>query len=128
MTPELQGLADRSLERWQRIRLGVRLAYNPGKPCVIACYIGVGRKMAQNGFVPEVEAEQRMFRLLLQAATDLALPWAWRHHCLSHAVHPLARLTTLLAGDDFAVTRLHALWELAQQQLPTTPGAATDEG
>ena len=128
MTPELQGLATRSLERWQRIALCVRLAYNPGKPCVIACYVGVGRKMAENGFVPELEAEQRMFRLLLQAGTDLALPWAWRHHCLSYAVHPLARLTTLLADDPFAVTRLHARWELAQQQLTTPPGAAPPKG
>jgi len=125
---ELSPASAHALKRWDRIALGVRLAYNPGKPCVIACYIGVGRKLVEAGLVPEVEAEQRMFRLLLQAANDLALPWAWRHHCLSYAVHPLARLTTLLAADPFAVTRLHARWELAQQQLPTTPGTTTAEG
>ena len=122
-------LAGRMLQRWQRIGLGVRLAYNPGCTCVINCYIGVGRQIAQRGYATEVDVHQRMFRLLLQTASDLALPAAWRHHCASYALHPLTRLSELLAGDAFAVTALHARWQLAHRQLPAAPQqVAKDEG
>ncbi|MFT7724805.1 MAG: hypothetical protein QM788_18560 [Roseateles sp.] len=116
--------AGHALQRWQRMALGVRLAYHPSRPCSIGCYVGVGRALVRHGFLPELEAEQRMYRLLLQTAADLALPPAWRQHCLSHALHPLARLTTLLAHDPFTVTALHARWDLAHRQLPTTPADA----
>lgn len=112
-----------ALRRWQRMSLGVRLAYHPGKPCFIGCYLVVGRKLVQHGLLPELATEQRMYRLLLQTATDLALPPAWRQHCLSHALQPLQRLTTLLAHEPFNVTALHARWDLAHRQLP---GAAAD--
>lgn len=127
--PDPSTAASHALQRWQRVGLRVRLGFNTGKPCAIGCYIGVGRRLARHGLMTELEAEQRMYRLLLQTATDLALPWAWRQHCLSHAVHPLARLTTLLAGEPFTVTALHARWELAYQQLPAAPAQALkDEG
>lgn len=108
-----------ALDAWQRLGLRVRLALYPERPCAIGCYVAMGRHMSRRGLVDEVEAELRMFRLLLQSGTDLALPWAWRQHCLSFATHPLARLA-LLHGevDPDAVLALQSRWELARQQLP----------
>ncbi len=123
-TPDLHAAGRHALDRWQRMALGVRLAYHPTRPCTIGCYLGVGRALVKHGFVAEVDAEQRMYRVLLQTATDLALAPLWRQHCLSYALHPLARLTTLLAHEPFTVTALHARWDLAHRQLPTTPADA----
>jgi hypothetical protein len=109
----------RALERWQRMSLAVRLAYNPGCSCAVGCYLAMGRKLIEHELVSALDGEERMYRLLLQTATDLALPDAWRELCLHAALHPLAQLTTLLAHQPFNVTALHARWDLARRQLPT---------
>ena len=52
--------------------LRVRLALHPEKPCTIGCYVAMGRHMVRRGLLDEVEAELRMFRLLLQSGAELA--------------------------------------------------------
>ena len=104
------------VERWQRIGLGIRLAYNPNKPGVIACYLGLGRHLAKQGLLDECDTQRRMLRLLLQSGGDVALPWRWRHACLEFAVHPLARLRQQADAEQ-----LQTAWQDAQRALPTTP-------
>jgi len=119
MRTERSVATTRALERWQRMSLAVRLAYNTQCSCAIGGYLAIGRKLIEHELVSAQEGEERMYRLLLQTATDLALPDAWRELCLCAARQPLNRLTTLLAHQPFNVTALHARWDLARRQLPT---------
>lgn len=82
-------------QRWERIGLGVRLAYNPWHPGAIRCYLQAGAQLARGAPTDELKVQQRMLRLLLQTAADEALPWCWRSACHEYAVFPLARLATL---------------------------------
>ncbi|MFT3819404.1 MAG: hypothetical protein QM750_17495 [Rubrivivax sp.] len=82
-------------QRWDRIGLGVRLAYNPWHPGVIRCYLQAGALLVRIGAMPELAVQQRMLQVLLQTAADPGLPWAWRSACHEHMVFPLARLATL---------------------------------
>jgi len=86
------------LQRWDRIGLGVRLAYNPWHPPAIRCYLRAGDDLIQAGAAGAVAVQQRMLGLLLGTADDAALPWIWRAACHEHVVFPLARLTTLARG------------------------------
>jgi len=83
---------DALLRRWDRIGLGVRLAYNPWHPPVIRCYLQTGRDLARAGALPEEAVQRRTLSLLLHTADDAALPWGWRAACHEHVVFPLARL------------------------------------
>lgn len=78
-------------QRWDRIGLGVRLAYNPRHPGVIRCYLQAGALLVRSGAMPELTTQQRMLQLLLQTATDLSLPWAWRSACYEYMVFPPTR-------------------------------------
>lgn len=99
------------LQRWDRIGLGIRLAYNPWHPPVIRCYLHSGQQLVGAGVLDEARAQRRMLAVLVQTAADEALPWCWRSACHEHTVFPLARLATLwrLAGrpaaDDFIALR-----------------------
>ncbi len=82
-------------QRWDRIGLAVRLAYNPWHPGVVRCYLQAGSHLVRMGAMADLAAQQRMLQLLLHTAGDTALPWAWRQACHDHMVFPLARLATL---------------------------------
>jgi hypothetical protein len=88
----------RRLERWERIGLGIRLAYNPGRADVVRLWLATGRQLSRDGRLPEVPMLARSLQRLLQTAEDPALPWPWRHVCLEHVARPWARLQFLLAG------------------------------
>lgn len=88
------------IARWQRIGLGIRLAYNPDRADVLRLWIALGGQLARGGDVDELLLWRHALRLLLQTASDEALPWRWRAACLDHTVRPLARLTTLLGVDQ----------------------------
>ncbi|MFG6455426.1 hypothetical protein [Roseateles sp. BYS96W] len=107
------------LTHWQRQSLAVRLAYDTARPCAIGCYLALGRKLIDRGLVSAVDGEERMYRLLMQTATDVMLPEPWREFCLRAALHPLARLAPLLeaAGDVERAGALYARWDLAWRQL-----------
>lgn len=84
-----------SIERWQRLALGIRLAYNPQQPAVIRQYLGLGQRLVQRGRLTPARAWTAMLELLRQTAADEALPWFWRSVCLEHMALPLARATAL---------------------------------
>lgn len=88
----------RCIERWERIGLGIRLAYNPGRPDVVRLWLATGRQLSRDGGLQEVPMLARSLERLLQTAEDPALPWSWRHVCLEHVARPWARLQYLLAG------------------------------
>ncbi|MBN8506361.1 MAG: hypothetical protein J0L58_17995 [Burkholderiales bacterium] len=111
-----------ALERWQRIALGLRLAYNPWKPAVIAIWLGLGRRLALEGAMHESDMLQRSLRLLLQTASDPALPWLWRSACLEHSVRPLARWRSLVQTQDpLSALLWEQRFERAGQCLGATP-------
>lgn len=92
------------IERWQRLALGIRLAYNPGQPAVIRQYLSLGHRLVQTGQLAPSRAWARTLELLLQTAADEALPWFWRSVCLEHTAQPLARCTHHL-GAGAVVTQ-----------------------
>ncbi len=118
MTTAASGAAQ-LIAHWQRQSLAVRLAYDAGHPCTIGCYLAQGRKLIERGLLGAADGEERMYRLLLQTATDVMLPELWREFCLRAALHPLARLAPLLeaAGDVERAGALYARWDLAWRQL-----------
>lgn len=78
-------------QRWDRIGLGVRLAYNSWQPGVIRCYLQAGSLLVRSGAMPELTTQQRMLQLLLQTAADPSLPWAWPSACHEYMVFPPTR-------------------------------------
>ena len=105
-------------QRWERVGLGIRLAYNPQQPAVIRCWLGIGAQLAADGGAAELVLLQRSLRLLMQTAHDEALPWYWRSVCLEHTARPLSRLTTLLKlHDPLAVQCLHCSVDAAHRSL-----------
>lgn len=110
------------IERWQRLALGIRLAYNPGQPAVIRQYLSLGHRLVQAGRLTPAGAWAHMLELLRQTAADEALPWFWRSVCLEHTAQPLARCTHHLGAGAVAAqqARLDALFA----QLAAAPRAA----
>lgn len=96
MNPRLEQLR----QRWDRIGIGIRCAYNPWLAPVILHYLEAGRRLVAAGAMDEVSVQRRMLAVLLQTADDEALPWPWRAACLEHTVRPRARLATLIGGSD----------------------------
>ena len=114
MKPSDAATMDGTLEqRWERIGLGVRCAYNPQRPEVLCHYVQAGRRLSRQ--LPEQEArvQRRMLDLLLNTAADEALPLHWRAGCLVQTVWPLARLTSLLGSGARGANGVSA--ELAQR-------------
>lgn len=94
-------------QRWDRIGIGIRCAYNPWLPPVILLYLQAGRRLVTAGAMEDVVVQRRMLSLLMRTADDRALPLPWRMACLEHTTRPRARLGRLLrAGDPDAVARM----------------------
>lgn len=114
MKPSDAATMDRTLEqRWERMGLGVRCAYNPQRPEVLCHYVQAGRRLSLLQPEQEARVQRRMLDLLLNTAADEALPWRWRAVCLEHTVWPLARLTSLLGRGARGANGVSA--ELAQR-------------
>lgn len=112
--------SDAGLEtRWDRIGLGVRCAYNPGRPEVLNHYVHAGRRLSRLRPDQELRVQRRMLELLLRTATDEALPWPWRAACLEHWVWPLARLTSLLGTQPDGSEELARIQERVQRATDT---------
>jgi hypothetical protein len=94
------------LQRWDRIGIGIRCAYNPQRPSVIRLWLGVGRGLGVGRVLDERTLQQRMLEVLLQTAHDEALPWGWRCACVENATLPAARLTSLFKRDGDATACL----------------------
>ena len=107
-----------ALERWQRIGLGIRLAYNPARPDVLRVWLELGARLVRQGRLDEPTALRRTLRLLMQTAHDDALPWVWRSACLEHTAMPVARLVSALRlHDPLQVPALHAMVQAAHDRL-----------
>ena len=117
-------------QRWDRIGLGVRLAYNPNQPQVVRLWLALGDHLVAQGVLSEREAPQRALTVLLQVAHDEGLPGFWRSVCLEHTAIPLARLHSLSRrlGQPLAleVPDLHAAVRAAHEKfaLPAQRPAA----
>ncbi len=112
-------------QRWERIGLGVRCAYNPQRPEVLQHYVQAGRRLSSLNPAQEARVQRRMLELLLHTAADVALPWHWRAACLEHTAWPLARLTRLLGvpagtGERVLDRRVQQAWDLLGLPPKTT--------
>lgn len=109
-------------ERWERIGLGVRLAYNPDKVEVMRYWLALGERLVAEGVLEPLPMWRRSLRLLLQVAGDEGLPLGWRRVALDHAARPAVRLAALLARSDPAqAAAVRAAWQAAHD------AAATDD-
>ncbi len=123
MNPRLDPAVRR--QRWERIGLGIRLAYNPARTDVLRLWLMLGQRLAAEQVLDEAWALRRSLSLLLHTADDIALPWAWRNACLEHCTWPLARLLTLLRlHDPPAAEAWHAAVQSARDRLAALPPAA----
>jgi phage-related baseplate assembly protein len=123
VTPEAADAARRK-ERWMRIGLGIRLAYNAARPAVIRLWVCQGERLAADDLLDDIEMWSRVHRTLLHVAHDEALPMAWRAVALDHALRPTVRLAALLAGSDpLRATQVHAMLQAAHDRLDTAPAS-----
>ena len=128
-TSAAHGPAAALRERWDRVGLGIRCAYNPRQPAAIRCFLALGARLAYTGAWTELAVWQRALQVLLQTAMDEALPWAWRSACLEHTTWPVARLTSLLnATDPAALEAWQACVQAAQDGVGGVPGGAEAPG
>ena len=105
-------------QRWDRIGIGIRCAYNPWLPPVILLYLQAGRRLVTAGAMDDETVQRRMLALLMRTARDEALPWNWRAACLEHTVRPRARLARLLLERDPAeVERMERDAEATRERL-----------
>jgi hypothetical protein len=119
MNPILD-IPPQALERWQRLALGIRLAYDPQQPALIRRYLALGHLLVQQGLLPARQAWPRMLELLLQTAGDEAVPWFWRNVCLEHTAMPLARCAYMQRrGVLDTVPRWQARVDAARAALST---------
>lgn len=118
-----------ALERWQRLALGIRLAYDPQQPALIRRYLALGHLLVQQGLLPARQAWPRMLELLLRTAGDETLPWFWSNVCLEHSAMPLARCAYLhRRGGLEALPQLQARADAARTALSAATRAASETG
>lgn len=120
-------------QRWERIGLGVRCAYNPLRPEVLQHYLQAGRQLSRRQPGREAWIQKRMLDLLLSTAADPALPWHWRAVCLEQTAWPLARLASLPvasgARDAEALARqVQQAWECLGPPPRAVAGHGLDPG
>jgi hypothetical protein len=116
-------------QRWERIGLGVRLAYNPLQPQAIRLWLGLGERLAAQGVLDAVAMGRRSLNTLLQVAQDEGLPLAWRRIALDHAARPAVRLAALLRRDNPAQAQaVRQQLQQAQERMDGLPGASTGGG
>ena len=112
-------------QRWDRIGIGIRCAYNPWLPPVILLYLQAGRRLVSAGAMDDLAVQRRMLALLMQTANDEALPLPWRMSCLEHTMRPRARLARRLAASDpDAVARMARAVDDLSAQLEASRSTA----
>ena len=91
------------LQRWDRIGLGIRCAYNPAQAGVIRLWLTLGQQLVLHQALSDLQMQQRALTLLLRTAADEALPWFWRSVCLEHCAAPQARLRSTTPAARLAM-------------------------
>jgi len=90
MKPVVQELPH--LQNWRWLSRQIRCALDPHEPRLIDHYFAEGRYLARFTAVPRWTVAATSFNLMLDTATDQALPWHWRCLCLDQAWRPLRDL------------------------------------
>ena len=83
-----------SLESWRWMSRQIRCGLSPDEPRLIEHYLAEGRYLACCTATSHWTIAVTSFRLLLDTASDTALPWQWRNVCLNHAWRPLRDIET----------------------------------
>ncbi|VXD03103.1 conserved hypothetical protein [Pseudomonas sp. 8Z] len=79
--------------RWQGFVL--RCALRPDEPRLFDVHEWHGRQLVAHGLLDAWRVSRITFELLLDSASDPALPWHWRCLCLDRAYRPLLVLQRL---------------------------------
>ncbi|MDP1532260.1 MAG: hypothetical protein Q8N44_17240 [Rubrivivax sp.] len=116
MSPDVS----RQCLRWERMQIAVRCGLHAGHPSLIRIYLGLGQRLARQGLASEAVTLQRMLRVLLATADDVALPWFWRSACLEHVDLPMARLVAQ-PGSSAAAASWQLAVQAARERLPPAP-------
>lgn len=95
MKPPIASASPALEQRWDRLGVGVRCAYDTREPALLLRYLQAGRSLSRQQPQREAHIQGRMLELLLRTAGDGSLPWAWRIACLEQTPWPLARLASL---------------------------------
>ncbi|WP_051377942.1 hypothetical protein [Derxia gummosa] len=94
--------------KWSYTAMRVRCALHPEYPDMIEQFVRMGAFLAQRGHVGDWEAAEHTVRVLLDSATDAALPPPWRERCLSHVGSQLELLDEMaLTGEQRGLARWH---------------------
>ena len=73
------------LESWRWMSRQIRCGLAPDEPRLIDHYLAEGRYLAACTATSPWGVAVTSFRLLLDTASDTALPWHWRTVCLDNA-------------------------------------------
>ena len=86
---------DPYLESWRWMSRQIRCGLDPNEPRLIEHYLNEGRYLACCTATHPWTIAETSFRLLIDTAADVALPWHWRSLCLDQAWRPLLDLRNL---------------------------------
>jgi hypothetical protein len=110
------------LESWRWMSRQIRCAMDPDEPRLIAHYLAEGRYLACCTATSPWTIAETSFRLLLDTAADVALPWHWRTYCLDQAWRPLRELERLSLCKCRLTRWQRYTWQLATCELqPSIP-------
>ncbi|WP_236207779.1 FagA protein [Pseudomonas tohonis] len=104
----------RAYSDWRWLGQHIRCALTPDEPRLLTRFLDDGHELVVHHDLPAWRIFEGSFQLLLDSATDRALPWHWRCLCLDHAYLPLQSLRPL-ARDPLRRRRLLGL----QRRLAT---------
>ncbi|MFF7707028.1 FagA protein [Pseudomonas sp. NPDC007930] len=107
------------LHHWHWLGTQIRCALQPDEPRLIDHYFAAGRCLARFTPMGPAAVARSSFRLLLDTAIDIALPWHWRNQCLDQAWRPLRDLHGL--ADSCAALRQWQLYAQALAQCELQP-------
>ena len=82
--------------RWQGFR--IRCALQPDEPRLLDQHEFHGHHLATQGWLDPWGLSVQTLELLLDTASDPALPWHWRSLCLDRAWRPLYSLQRLVGS------------------------------
>ena len=80
---------DPYLESWRWMSRQIRCGLDPNEPRLIEHYLNEGRYLACCTATHPWTIAETSLRLLIDTASDIALPWHWRSLCMDQAWRPL---------------------------------------
>lgn len=80
------------LDNWRWLSRQIRCGLDPNEPRLIEHYLAEGRYLARCTGTSSWMVSMTSFRLMIDSASDQALPWHWRCLCLDQAWRPLRDL------------------------------------